>query len=60
MNKETKNRTAQDEEHIRQMKLKYLHMMLSGRSMLADAGLAPVFGPQPTQTKDKKEPKNDK
>ena len=34
--------------HTERMKLKYLHMMLSGRSLLADAGLEPHFGPQKT------------
>ena len=34
------------DHHTQRMRQKYRNMMLSGRSMLADAGLAPVFGPQ--------------
>ena len=60
--------TAEQQAHIRAMKQKYTNMMLSGRSMLADMGLKPVFGAQPSplntisgaQPTAKKENKNDK
>ena len=49
------------QHHTQRMRLKYMDMMLSGLSMLADAGLQPTFGPQPAANKqDKKEQKNDK
>ena len=49
------------QHHTQRMRLKYMNMMLSGLSMLADAGLQPTFGPQPAANKqDKKEQKNDK
>ena len=51
---EKQTHTEQTQEHIRKMKLKYADMMLSGLSMLEDAGLKPTFAPQNRQKGEKR------